>query len=114
MFCGQCGTRMENGVCPRCGRRGGKSNSVNPTVSILKCIFIPLGIAFVIFMIATLISVFYNMQVASGEQPSEIAKVFVKGVIPFLQIPIPLLIILLGWIPIFIMEKEKAKKRLTR
>lgn len=110
MFCVQCGMKLENGVCPRCGARVENSNTSLSTGAILKCIFVPLEIAVCLFVITAVISVLYSMFTANGEPTTAIERILVKGVLPLFQIAIPMLIALFGWIPMLIKETTKAKK----
>ena len=102
MYCEICGTQKENGVCPKCGK---KEDSNWVIWTILKCMFIPFGVAVVIFFIATFVAVLLKMLEVS------LPAIVERGIIPIVQIGIPMLILMFGWIVILIIDLTKHKKK---
>ena len=99
MYCEKCGALKQNGVCPKCDNQKDSSWIV---FTVLKCIFIPLGVGGLLFFVTTLVSVFLNMYTyANG---TEVPAVLSKGILPLLQIGLPILIIMFGWVVILIID----------
>ncbi len=106
MYCEKCGTLKQNGVCPKCNNNG-DSNWVIFTV--LKCIFIPLGISALLFFITTFISVMLNIVLYSNGtvEPSFVLKI----ILPFFQLILPILIIMFGWVVILLIDLKKHRNK---
>ena len=102
MYCEICGTLKENGVCPKCGK---KEDSTWIIWTVLKCIFIPLILAGVLFFGTTFVSVLLHMF------KIYLPAIVEKGILPILQIVFPILIMLFGWVIILVMDLAKHKKK---
>jgi len=101
MFCEVCGTQKVNGVCPNCGKKNDSSWII---WTVLKCIFIPFILALVLFFGTTFVSVLLHMF------KIYLPAIVEKGILPILQIGIPVLIMLFGWLIILVIDLVKHKK----
>ena len=72
--------------------------------TILKCIFIPIGLALLLFVLATVIAV--SLKLMNIAVPAIIEK----GVIPIVQLFFPILILMFGWLVILLIDLSKHKK----
>lgn len=119
MYCKNCGTKLNEGdkVCSKCNtpvvsNNTTQSSGKNPFLQFLKHELILLGIVVTWFVFITVIILIINLTIASPgttlrRHPSATYNLIMRGVFPFLQIIIPVLGIVLGWIPILIYDIVK-------
>ena len=120
MYCKNCGTKLNEGdkVCSKCNtpvvsNNTTQSSGKNPFLHFLKHELILIGITVAWFVLITLIAVTINI-ISGGarskavmHRPSEAYRLFKGIVLPILQIIIPMLSIMFGWIPILIHDIVK-------
>lgn len=81
-----------------------KNDSSWVVATVLKCIFIPIGIAVIVFMLATIGAV--SLRVFKIAVPA----IIVKGIIPIIQLVVPIIILMFGWLVILLIDLSKHKK----
>ena len=127
MYCRNCGNKLNDGdqICNNCNTPVNNNVSQNnpatvqktgknPFLQILKHELILIGIVVGWFVVITLIIVVINIiNVGPADtytlrhHPSAMYNLIMKGFMPFIQIIIPALVIMFGWIPILIYDIVK-------
>lgn len=117
MYCRNCGSKINEGdqICSNCNTPVVNNNVVqktgkNPFLQFLKHELILIGIAVAWFVVITLIILVINIIIgptSSVRNPSAMYKIIKQLVLPILQIGIPVLAIMFGWIPILIYDIVK-------
>ncbi len=82
-----------------------KKNDSNWVVwTVLKCIFIPLIVAFLVFFLTTMLAVSFKIFKIA------VPAIIVKGIIPIIQLVVPIIILMFGWLVILLIDLSKHKK----
>lgn len=126
MYCTKCGKQNNEGTkfCVGCGSpmnsvEGVSNNSLNnqnvkqmpKKYGYGKCILISFGLAFAFFFIFTLISVLINLCIIGNGQSvddvSPLLKILLKGILPILQIMLPMFMMFFGHAVIYLIKNRK-------